>query len=47
MSFELSEFQLCTLKLTYNFRVHEPQVSIVHHDYFAIVTWLSTHIIVH
>jgi hypothetical protein len=27
--------------------VHQPQVSKVHHDHFAIFTWLSTHIIVH
>jgi hypothetical protein len=28
-------------------RMQEPHVSIVHHDYFAIITWFSTHIIVH
>jgi hypothetical protein len=47
MSFELSEFQLGTLKLTSNLSVHQSQVSIVHLDHFAIVTWLSTHIIMH
>jgi hypothetical protein len=46
-SFELSEFQLCTIKQTYNMRMQELQVSIVHHDHFAIITLFSTHIIVH
>jgi hypothetical protein len=27
-------------------RMHEPQICIINHDHFAIVTWLSTHIIV-
>jgi hypothetical protein len=47
MSFELSEFQFGTLKLTYNLSVHNPQVSIFYHNHFAIFTWFSTHIIVH
>jgi hypothetical protein len=47
MRFELFEFQLDTLKLTYNLSVHNPQISIIHHDHIAIFTWLSTHIIVH
>jgi hypothetical protein len=47
MSFELSEFQLGTVKLSSNLSVHQSQVSIVHLDHFAIVTWLSTHIIMH
>jgi hypothetical protein len=46
-SFDLSEFQLCTIKQTCNMRMHQPQVSIVHHDHFAIITWFSTHIIIH
>jgi hypothetical protein len=28
-------------------RMHQPQVSIVHNNHFIIVTWFSTHIIVH
>jgi hypothetical protein len=47
MSFELFEFQLGTLKLTCNLSVHNPQISIVHHDHIAIFTWFNTHIIVH
>jgi hypothetical protein len=27
--------------------VHNPQISIVHHDHIAVFTWFSTHIIVH
>jgi hypothetical protein len=27
--------------------VHNPQISIIHHDHIAIFTWFSTHIIVH
>jgi hypothetical protein len=46
-SFELSEFQFVTLKLTYNLRVHEPQIRIVHHDHSAVITWFATHMIMH
>jgi hypothetical protein len=42
-----SQFQSGTLKLTSNLSVYQPQVSIVYHDHFTIVTWLSTHVIVH
>jgi hypothetical protein len=45
MSFELSEFQFGTLKLTCNLRVHEPQIRIVNHDHIAVITWIGTHII--
>jgi hypothetical protein len=44
-SFEFFEFHLGTLKLTCNLSVHNPQISIVHHDHITIFTWLSTHII--
>jgi hypothetical protein len=47
MSFELFEFQLGTLKLTYNLCMHNLQISIVHHDHIAIFAWFNTHIIVH
>jgi hypothetical protein len=46
-SFELFEFQFGTLKLTHNFSVHQPQVSIVYHHNFAVITWFSTYIIMH
>jgi hypothetical protein len=46
MSFELSKFQSGTIKQANNMRMHEPQIRIINHDHFAIVTWLSTHIIV-
>jgi hypothetical protein len=43
MSFELSEIRFGTLKLTCDSSVHQPQVSIVHHDHLVIVivTWLA------
>jgi hypothetical protein len=47
MSFELFEFQLGTIKLTCNLSVHNPQISIIHHDHIAFFTWLSTPTIVH
>jgi hypothetical protein len=47
MSFELSEFQFGTLKLTCNSRVHEPHICIVNHDHSAVISWFGTHIIVH
>jgi hypothetical protein len=47
MSFELSGFQSNTMKLSCNSRVHEPQICIVIHDHYAVVTWFGTHIIMH
>jgi hypothetical protein len=46
-SFELSEFQLGTIKLTCNLRVHEPHICIVKHDHIAVIIWFDTYIIVH
>jgi hypothetical protein len=46
-SFELSEFQLGTIKQPNNMRVNEPQIRIVNHDHRTYITWLGTHIIVH
>jgi hypothetical protein len=46
-SFELPEFQFGTLKSTHNSSMHQPQVNIVYHDHFAVITWFDTHIIVH
>jgi hypothetical protein len=45
MSFELSEFQLDTMKQTSNMRVNESCIHIVNHDHSTSVTWLDTHII--
>jgi hypothetical protein len=45
MSCELSEFQSSTIKQASNMRMHETQIHIVNHGHFAIVTCLSTHII--
>jgi hypothetical protein len=47
MSFELSEFQLSTIKKTSNMRLNEPQICIVDYDHSTSITWLGTHIIVH
>jgi hypothetical protein len=47
MSFELSELQFGTIKLTCNLSMHQPQVNIVYHDHFAIIIWFSTHITVY
>jgi hypothetical protein len=47
MSFELSEFQPGTIKLTCNLIVHEPRIRIVNHDHSAVITWFGVHIIVH
>jgi hypothetical protein len=47
MSFELSEFQFGTIEFTCNLSVHQPQVSIVYHDHFAVIIWFGTHIIMH
>jgi hypothetical protein len=46
MSLKLSEFQFGTMRQASNMRMHEPQIQIINHDHFAIVTCLSTHIIV-
>jgi hypothetical protein len=46
MSFELSEFQLDTIKQTSNMRVNEPQIRLVNHDHSTSITLLVTHIIV-
>jgi hypothetical protein len=43
MSFELSEFQFGTVKSTCNLRVHEPQIRVVNHDHFVVITWFGTH----
>jgi hypothetical protein len=45
--FELSEFQSGTIKQASNMRMHESQIHIINHNHFTIVTWLSTHIIMH
>jgi hypothetical protein len=28
-------------------RMHKPQINIVNHDHFAVITWFATHIIMH
>jgi hypothetical protein len=45
-SFELSEFQLSTIKQTNNMLVYESQISKVNHDYIIVITRLYTYIIV-
>jgi hypothetical protein len=45
MSFELSEFQLGTIKQASNMGMHKPQIRIVNHDHIALITWFGTHII--
>jgi hypothetical protein len=45
MSFELSEFQSGTIKQASNMRMHKPQIHIVNHYHFAIITWFGIHII--
>jgi hypothetical protein len=47
MSFELSEFQHCTIKQICNMRLQEPHIRIVDHDHSAVIIWSATHIIVH
>jgi hypothetical protein len=47
MSFELSEFQSDTIKQASHMRMHKPQIRIVNHDPFTVITWFGTHIIVH
>jgi hypothetical protein len=46
MSFELTEFHSDIIKQASDMRMHKPQIRIVHHDHFAVVTWFDTHIIV-
>jgi hypothetical protein len=47
MSFKLPEFQSDTIKQASNMRMHKPQICIVNHNHFAVITWFGTHIIVH
>jgi hypothetical protein len=47
MSFALSKFQPGTIKQTSNLRVDESHIRIVNHHHSAVITWFSTHIIVH
>jgi hypothetical protein len=46
MSFELSEFHSGTIKQASDMRMHKPQICIVNHNHFAVVTWFGTCIIV-
>jgi hypothetical protein len=46
MSFELFEFHSGTIKQASDMRINKPQICIVNHDDFVVVTWFGTRIIV-